>query len=146
MLDEAAILPNDPDDLRSLAERLIAEVKAQAVLIEKLRHQLAGYRAHRHGISADTADQLQPALETSELAAAAMTAKLRLPEPAEEKGKPKRRPIPDHVPRTEIELLPAQDDCATCGGPRLQDHPRRRTHALELPHVAIRPDAEAPIG
>ena len=45
-----------------------------------------------------------------------MTAKLCLPEPAEEKNRPKRRPIPDHVPRTEIELLPAQDDCATCGG------------------------------
>ncbi|WP_234822793.1 hypothetical protein [Palleronia aestuarii] len=41
MLDEAATLPEDPDDLRSLAERLIAEVKAQAVLIEKLCHQLA---------------------------------------------------------------------------------------------------------
>ena len=33
MLDEAATLPDDPDDLRSLAERLIAEVKSQAVLI-----------------------------------------------------------------------------------------------------------------
>jgi transposase len=116
MLDEATALPDDPDDLRSLAERLIAEVKARAVLIEKLRHQLAGHRAHRFGASAETAEQLQLAPETSELAAAAMTAKLRLPEPPEEKGTPKRRPIPDHVPRTEIELPPAQDDCAACGG------------------------------
>jgi hypothetical protein len=59
---------------------------------------------------------LQLALETSELAAAAMTAKLRFPEPPEEKGKPKRRPIPGNVPRTQIELLPGQDDCAACGG------------------------------
>ena len=130
MLDEAAALPDDPDDLRALAERLIAEVKAQAVLIEKLRHQLAGHRAHRFGASAETADQLQLALETSELAAAAMTAKLRLPEPPEEKGKPKRRPIPDHVPRTEIELLPAQDDCAACGG-RLRQLGEDVTEELE---------------
>jgi transposase len=130
MLDEATALPDDPDDLRSLAERLIAEVKAQAVLIEKLRHQLAGHRAHRFGASAQTAEQLQLALETSELAAAAMTAKLRLPEPVEEKGKPKRRPIPDHVPRTEIELLPKQDDCATCGG-RLRQVGKDVTEELE---------------
>ena len=116
MLDEAATLPDDPDDLRSLAERLIAEVKAQAILIEKLRHQLAGHRAHRFGASAETADQLQLALETSELAAAVMTAKLRLPAAEETKDKPKRRPIPDHVPRTEIELTPSHDDCAACGG------------------------------
>ena len=130
MLDEAAALPDDPDDLRSLAERLIAEVKAQAILIEKLRHQLAGHRAHRFGASAETADQLQLALETSELAAAAMTAKLRLPEPAEEKGVPKRRPIPDHVPRTMIELLPETNDCAACGG-RLRQIGEDVTEELE---------------
>jgi transposase len=130
VLDEATALPDDPDDLRSLAERLIAEAKAQAVLIEKLRHQLAGHRAHRFGASAETAEQLQLALETSELAAAAMTAKLRLPEPPEEKGKPKRRPIPDHVPRTEIELLPAQDDCAACGS-RLRQVGEDVTEELE---------------
>ena len=117
MLDEAATLPDDPDDLRDLASRLIAEVKAQAVLIEKLRHQLAGHRAHRFGASAETAEQLQLALETSELAAAAMTARLRLPDVEETaKDKPRRRPIPDHVPRMEVELSPAHDDCAACGG------------------------------
>jgi transposase len=92
MLDEAITLPDDPDDLRDLASRLIAEVKAQAILIEKLRHQLAGHRAHRFGASAETAEQLQLALETSELAAAAMIAKLRLPDVEETaKDKPKRR-------------------------------------------------------
>ena len=130
MLDEPAILPDDPDDLRSLAERLIAEVKTQSILIEKLRHQLAGHRAHRFGASSETADQLQLALETSELAAAAMTAKLRLPENEEAKGKPKRRPIPDHVPRTMIELLPETDDCATCGG-RLRQIGEDVTEELE---------------
>jgi transposase len=84
-------------------------------LIEKLRHQLAGHRAHRFGASSETAEQLQLALETSEIAAAAMTARMKLPD-AEEKDKPKRRPIPDHIPRMEVELTPGAGACADCGG------------------------------
>lgn len=47
MLDKTLSLPEDPEELRSFTARLLAEVKAQAILIEKLRHQLAGHRAHR---------------------------------------------------------------------------------------------------
>ena len=57
MLDEAGSLPHDPEDLRAFAARLLAEVKAQAILIEKLRHQLAGHRAHRFGASSERAEQ-----------------------------------------------------------------------------------------
>ncbi len=78
MLDEIVPLPEDPEALRAFTARLLAEVKAQAILIEKLRHQLAGHRAHRFGASSETAEQLQLALETSAIAAAAMTARLRL--------------------------------------------------------------------
>jgi hypothetical protein len=115
MLDQTLTLPEDPEDLRSFAARLLAEVKAQAILIEKLRHQLAGHRAHRFGASSETAEQLQLALETSEIAAAAMTARMKLPD-IEEKDKPKRRPIPDHIPRMEVELSLSADACAGCGG------------------------------
>ena len=90
-------------------------MKTQAILIEKLRHQLAGHRAHRFGASSETAEQLQLALETSEIAAAAMTARMKLPD-IEEKDKPKRRPIPDHIPRMEVELTPGAEACADCGG------------------------------
>ncbi len=61
------------------------------------------------------AEQLQLALETSEIAAAAMTARMRLPD-IEDKGQPKRRPVPEHIPRMEVELSPAADACADCGG------------------------------
>ena len=115
MLDQTLTLPEDPEELRSFTARLLAEVKAQAILIEKLRHQLAGHRAHRFGASSETAEQLQFALETSEIAAAAMTARMKLPD-IEEKDKPKRRPIPDHIPRMEVELTPGADACADCGG------------------------------
>ena len=130
MLDEPAILPEDPEELRSFTARLLAEVKAQAILIEKLRHQLAGHRAHRFGASSETAGQLQLALEISEIAAAAMTARLRLPD-VEEKDSPKRRPIPDHIPRMEVELSPGTDACADCGG-RLRQIGEDVTEELEF--------------
>lgn len=115
MLTQTLALPEDPEELRSFTERLLAEVKAQAILIEKLRHQLAGHRAHRFGASSETAEHLHLALETSEIAAAAMTAQMKLPD-IEEKDKPKRRPVPDHIPRMEVELTPGADACADCGG------------------------------
>ena len=90
MLDVTRSLPEDPDELRAFTTISVTEVKAQAVLIEKLRHQVAGARAHRFGAASETAEPLQLALEMSEIAIAAITAKLRLPEdtPAD---KPKRR-------------------------------------------------------
>ena len=119
MLDEIGPVPKDPEELRAFTARLLAEVKAQAILIEKLRHQLAGHRAHRFGASSETAEQLQLALETSEIAAAAMTARLRLPD-VEEKDRPKRRPIPDHVPRrrwsSALQPTPAPTAAAGCAG------------------------------
>jgi len=41
----------------------------------------------------------------NEIAAAAMTARMTLPD-IEEKDKPKHRPIQNHVPRMEVELSP----------------------------------------
>ena len=49
MLDVAKSLPEDPEELRRFTALLLAEVKSQAMLIEKLRHQLAGHRSHRFG-------------------------------------------------------------------------------------------------
>ena len=71
MLDIDKALPKDPDELRQFTALLLAEVKSQAFLIEKLR----------------------------------------LPD-EEPKDKPKRRPIPDHIPRMEVELTTGDDDCA----------------------------------
>jgi hypothetical protein len=114
MPDLAKSLPEHPEDLRRFAALLLAEVKSQALLIAKLRHQLAGHRIHRFGASSETIEQLQLALEAGEIAVAKMTAK---PQPAdegphEEKNTPKRRPIPDHIPRVEVELTTGDDDCA----------------------------------
>jgi len=58
---------------------------------------------------------LQLALEMSEIAIATLTAKRHLPDdtPAD---KPKRKPIPDHIPRVEVELTPGSAECGHCGG------------------------------
>jgi transposase len=116
MPDLAKSLPEHPGDLRRFTALLLAEVKSQALLIAKLRHQLAGHRIHRFGTSSETIEQLQLALEAGEIAIAKMTAKLQPAdeEPDEEKNTPKRRPIPDHIPRVEVELI-GDDDCAGCG-------------------------------
>jgi len=107
MQDVTKSLPEDPAELRAFTALLLAEVKSQAVLIAKLRHQLAGQRAHRFGASSETSEQLQLALEMSEIAIATLTVKRHLPDdtPA---NKPKRKPIPDHIPRVEVELTPRQ--------------------------------------
>lgn len=52
MLDVDKSLPKGPDELRQFTALLLAEVKSQAVLIKKLRHQLAGQRTHRFATSA----------------------------------------------------------------------------------------------
>ena len=116
MIDVAKALPEDPDELRAFTQLLLAEVKSQALLIAKLKHQLAGHNHHRYGSRSETIEQLQLALEMSEIASAAMTARLRLPDEDALKGKPKRRPIPDHIPRQHIELTTGDDACSECGG------------------------------
>ena len=81
-----------------------------------IRYQLSGHRTHRFGSKSESIEQLQLALESSEIATAAMTARLRLPEEEPPKDKPRRRPIPDHIPRQHIELTTGDDACADCGG------------------------------
>ncbi len=88
MIDVARALPEDPDELRAFTQLLLAEVKSQAMLIEKLRHQLSGHRTHRFGSKSESIEQLQLALESSEIATAAMTARLRLPEEEPPKTNP----------------------------------------------------------
>ena len=47
MLDQTLTWPENPKKLRSFPAQLPAGVKARAILSEKLRHQMAGYRAHQ---------------------------------------------------------------------------------------------------
>ena len=70
MLEDAATLPDDPDELRAAAASLVSLVKSQALRIAKLEHELAGHRRHRFGVRSESLDQPALGLEEQEIAAA----------------------------------------------------------------------------
>src|SRR5687767_5441713 len=116
MLDGTQALPEDPAELRVAAEGLVALVKAQALRIAKLEHQLAGLRRHRFGSTAESLDQLQLRLEDEEIGAARADKAVPPSDPtAAPKGVPKRKPLPADLPRRETVLSPG-DACGNCGG------------------------------
>ncbi len=116
MLSALDNLPEDPIELRQLTELLAAEVKAQALMIEKLQHQLHGANRHRFGAKSEGMDQLQLFVENEAIAEAATdVGETASTEPVEPKGKPKRKPLPDHLDRIE-QVLSVGEDCPECGG------------------------------
>ena len=118
MLEDAENLPDEPAALKGLVTTLASELKSRDILIEKLKHQLAGMRQHRFGSRSEALDQLALMLEDEEI-----TASTQAPapvdadtvQPASGKDKPKRKPLPDHLPRDETTLSPG-DTCGECGG------------------------------
>ena len=116
MLNALDNLPEDPVELRRVTELLASEVKAQALMIEKLQHQLHGANRHRFGSKSEGMDQLQLFAENEEIAEAAVKAAETAPaEPIELKEKPRRKPLPDHLERIE-QVLSVGEDCPECGG------------------------------
>ncbi len=98
--------------------RQSAELLARDVLIEKLKLQLANLRRQRFGAKSEALDkiidQLELALEEAEFAASGKHHDTPSVEP-DPKEQPKRKPLPDHLPREEIVLSPGEM-CAECGG------------------------------
>ena len=117
MLEDAENLPNEPAALKGLVATLASELKSRDILIEKLKHQLAGMRQHRFGSRSEALDQLTLTLEDEEIAASAQDlAPVDAGQAATPpKDKPKRKPLPGHLPRNETTLSPG-DACGECGG------------------------------
>ena len=118
MLDDANKLPDDASVLKGLVSSLASELKSRDILIEKLRHQLSGMRQHRFGSRSEALDQLALTLEDQEIAASAQAPApddAEADQPAAQKDKPKRKPLPGHLPRNETTLSPG-DACGECGG------------------------------
>ncbi|WP_260003250.1 IS66 family transposase [Leisingera caerulea] len=115
MLDAPKTLPSDPGELRDTAEGLLDLVKAQALKIAKLEHQLAGHNRHRFGSKSESLDQLQLRLEEEETAAAQVASADAPDGDAEgQKVKPKRKPLPPELPRIDQVLTPGE--ACKCGG------------------------------
>lgn len=118
MLKDLDITPDDPAELRAVNRLLANEVKSQALLIEKLKHQLAGQNRHRFGVRSESLDQLNLTFEEDEAIAEAASEQTQ-PETPSAEGKPprqhSRKPLPDHLDRHD-EVLSPGDDCTRCGG------------------------------
>jgi len=122
-----------PDALRAFALACQGELKAaqtavqlKALEIEKLRFQIAKLRRMQFGRSSERIThqiaQLELQLEELETAEAEDVARTEASDPAAplvERKKPKRKPLPDHLPRQEVVHQPAGDAacvCPACGG------------------------------
>jgi transposase len=91
------------------------EVQSQALMIEKLRHQLFGLRKDKFGSSGEGLDQLGLKLEDEETGQEQTAASLETTDDvAPPKTKPVRRSLPEHLPRTDITFVP-HEPCAGCG-------------------------------
>jgi len=113
-------LPDDPTELRAVSELMVAEIKAQAYQIEKLKNELAVHRKARFGAKSESMDQLAFDLqEDAEIEAAADAQKTAIKDDADD-GVPAKRshnraPLPDHLERQE-EVLSPGETCIDCGG------------------------------
>ncbi len=116
MLDDLQTLPEDAAELKALVGLLGNEVKSQALLIEKLKHQLAGHNRHRFGSNSESLDQLQMSFAEDEAIAQAAAEQSSS---SDNEYKPKRqhsrKPLPEHLERFEAELSPGET-CDECGG------------------------------
>jgi len=117
MLKDLDITPDDPTELRAVNRLLADEVKSQALLIEKLKHQLAGQNRHRFGVRSESLDQLNLTFEEDEAIAEAASAQHPETPSAEDKStrQHSRKPLPDHLDRHD-EVLSPGEDCSRCGG------------------------------
>jgi len=113
------ILPSDPESLRAIIAAQAAELRAQGTLIDKLKAQLAMLRRARFGASSEkierAIDQLELTLEDIEAGEAQEQPYQPAPSAREEKVKPARQPLPEHLPRV-AELHEAANSCPDCGG------------------------------
>jgi len=123
-----ADLPSDPEALRAFALACQAELKAaqlsvqlRSLEIEKLKFEIARLRRMQFGRSSERItrriEQLELRLEELETGAAEEVTKAEAEEraaPIPERAMPKRKPLPEHLPRQEMVHEPEGDGACTC--------------------------------
>ena len=130
-----ADLPSDPEALRAFAAACQAELAAtsaelkaaqlsvqlRTLEIEKLKFQIAKLRRMQFGKSSERVTrqiaQLELQLEELETGEAEEIAKAEAedrPAPTRERTKPKRKPLPEHLPRQEVTHEPSDNGACTC--------------------------------
>ncbi len=133
-------LPDDLDELRTVAAAALAQnaddaatIAHQKLEIAKLKRQIYGPRSER---AARLVDQMELALEDleatateDEIAAEKAAAKTTVAPYA--RKRPSRQPFPEHLPRERV-IVPTPTTCACCGGTRLRKLGETITETLEV--------------
>ena len=127
MIDEAQIHDLDAQQLRDVVRTLIAaaagkdrEIAFKQAFIDKLTHEMAVLKRLKFAAQSEAYNAEQRSLleETIDTDLAALAAEIEQAEPApaiqDNKQKPKRQPLPENLPRREIQHEP-QDTTCTCG-------------------------------
>jgi transposase len=114
MTERASILPDDIASLQAMVIERDTELQSCHLMIEKLKHQLAGHQRYRFGARSETADQLELSIEDREIAEA-IEAPVPTAESVHDKKTPRREALSPELPR-EIETLSAGESCSVCGG------------------------------
>jgi len=115
-------LPLDPVTLQGLVRDMASALDEGQIEIERLQQIIREFQRARFGRRAETIepDQLLLTLDADQAAARAA-----IPEPAlmpslaapEMTAKPPhRKPLPDHLPRTDVTIPPNVSACPDCGG------------------------------
>src|SRR5215471_12935874 len=129
----SADLPSDPDALRAFALACQSELAAataelqaaklavqlRTLEIEKLKFQIAKLRRMQFGRSSERLTRQIEQLEVGEAEEIGKAAAEDRPLPIRERDRPKRKPLPDHLPRQEVVHEPPDDGactCPACGG------------------------------
>lgn len=115
-------LLSEKESLRSENSSLLSQNDSLHSEIDLLRKQLKLLKAKRFSKSSEKLDnqiaQLELWIEESEIKNADSTLGPEVlgdDNPDDVKGKPKRQPLPEHLPREEVTLAP-EPECPKCGG------------------------------
>lgn len=111
-----AALPDNPALLKALVSAQQAEIEHLKFIIAKFRRMQFGRRSEQMD---ETVAQLELALEELECVRGELGSSDETPATESDAGvpaAPKRKPLPDHLPRESVEHRPADDCCPDCGG------------------------------
>jgi transposase len=111
-------LPSDTALLHRLVREMAAVVESRTSEIERLQSIIKKLQRAQFGRRSERldADQLALALEDLDGDIARIRESRPIVIAKTDDGRPKRKPLPDHLPREDIMLAIASDICGCCGG------------------------------
>jgi transposase len=114
---DLANLPSDVSLLHRLVRDMAAAVESRDGEIERLQAIIKQFQRAQYGRRSERLDPDQFALGLEDLDADIAQVEASRPTPKDaDKGKPRRKPLPEHLPREEVLLDIDSEVCTGCGG------------------------------